>query len=62
MERNDDDECIGGGWGAKPLIQSVEQERDGSKTGACAACGQRLRLDENGGLPRHDLPDPDSSN
>lgn len=50
-------ECIGGGDGAAPLRGTVQSESGDRKSGECAGCGQRLTLDHNGGIPRHQLPD-----
>jgi hypothetical protein len=60
MDRSESD-CVGGGLAAKPAVQSVVREIDGSRTGACSACGERFRLETDGSIPRHDRPAPGHS-
>jgi hypothetical protein len=55
MESN----CIGGGEAARPVDGTIRNEPDGSKSGVCFVCRQRLELDPDDGIPAHDLPNRD---
>jgi len=48
--------CIGGG--GPPLMRSAELADD-ARTGLCPICSRRLRLDAQGLLPEHDVPEHD---
>jgi hypothetical protein len=55
----DEGECIGGGSGARPAFKTERRETGGSRSGRCAVCQRRLKLDPDGGIPRHQLPEQD---
>lgn len=49
-------ECIGSG--GIPMPPSVQFEEDGSTTGICAGCKERVTLDADGFVPPHKQPGP----
>lgn len=55
MAQREEGECIGGG--GLPVRQTEQLEIGGSWTGQCPACFERLKLDENGLIPKHQLPE-----
>lgn len=55
MAQREPGECMGGG--GIPMRRTSQRESDGSITGECAGCGERLKLDHNGLIPRHQRPE-----
>jgi hypothetical protein len=54
LER-DPGECMGGGWGAAPVIGSI-RELDDRRTGDCPVCLRQFALDPGDSIPRHRSP------
>ncbi len=48
-------ECIGGG--GTPARRTEQRESDSSTTGECPVCAERFRLDRDGLIPKHQLPE-----